>query len=281
MYCLNKIREFICLNQSELIQYEYLLSESHKELRKHLENHNEVNEVNELLQNLIDTAYGNLLNILNENIEKIYSMLKSIGLDKEPNITIKTLENGAVLDFFRSHANANLSTTQIESNTGFSEIMNDSKCMHFIRHDLEADFIHGEYNNPRLDVGLRDKFKSGQISWEECWTNIEGSEKKSSHYRSTLIIPMSIRLNENDDEKFIKKFSQNVSHSEKVRTVWGFLCFDSTEKNIFIDMEDELKDIGYIVADILSLYLMFFYNHITGSETFNKALSMVTEATEE
>jgi hypothetical protein len=276
MYCLKKIREFVCFNQKQLIQYEYLVSERHKELRKYLESNSNEDEISELLQNLIDIAYGNLLNILYENVENIYSMLKSIGLEIEPNITIKTLENGAVLDFFRSHASANLSTTKIESNTGFSEIMNDSKRMYFIRHDLETDFLNEDYDNPRLNANLREKFRRGEISWEECWTAVEGSEE-SFHYRSTLIIPMSIRVNENDDEVFIKKFSRNVSHSDKVRTVWGFLCFDSTEKNVFKDMEDELRDIGYIVADILSLYLMFFYNHISGSETFNEALKISEE----
>ncbi len=282
MYCLKKIREFICLNQKELIQYEYLVSERHKDLRKYVEDQNniELDKLNNLLQNLIDTAYGNLMNILYANVDDINNMLKSIGLEEELNITIKTLENGAVLDFFRSHANANLSTTQIESNTGFSEIMKDPKCMHFIRHDLENDFINGEYNNPRLDASLREKFKEGNISWEDCWTSVEGSEEKF-HYRSTLIIPMSIRVNENDDEQFIKKFSQNITHTDGVRTVWGFLCFDSTEKNVFKEMEYELKHIGYIVADILSLYLMFFYNHIAGSATFNDAVELAIESSEE
>ena len=30
------------------------------------------------------------------------------------------------------------------------------------------------------------------------------------------------------------------------------------------------KEIGYIIADILSLYLMYFYNHISGSTTVEK-----------
>jgi len=270
--CLKEIRQFICFNQKELIKYEYLVAEKHRLLRLCLEEKPvDAQKVEDLIDDLINVAYINLLEILKENVSYINKVLESIGIEVSPKITIKTLEDGNVLDFFRSDTLASLDTSKIEDNTGFFEIMNDPNKMNFIRHDLENDFLNNKYSNSRLKNELREKLKNGEVSWRECWQPI-GEGQETFDYRSTLIIPMSIRITENDPESFVKQFSKKVSQSEGVRTVWGFLCFDSPEKNAFKKSEEELKDVGYIAADILSLYLMFFYNHISGSRTFNKAL---------
>ena len=270
---IQSIREFICFNQKELIQYEYVVSQKHKSLRQYLENEKiNTNKLDEIIQDLINTSYLDLLKILDTNIQLINQLFTSIGISKSPRITIKTLEDGSVLDFFRSHANATLSTSEIDNNTGFSEIMNSSKVMSFLRNNLEEDFINGKYKNQRLNEKLRKKLIAKEVTWEECWTPIDDEMNGILCYRSTLIIPMAIRVNETDNKIFIDKFSKIISHAENTRTVWGFLCFDYDEKNIFLNKEDELKNIGYIIADILSLYLMFFYDHVSGSETFNNAL---------
>jgi hypothetical protein len=274
MNSIKNLREFICLNQKELIKYEYIVSQNHKDLRKYLEREIiDKEKLDQLIQNLIDVAYQDLIRILKKNTVLINQLFKSIGISKNPRITIKTLEDGSVLDLFRSHTKASLKTSEIDSNTGFSKIMSSSKIMSFLSNDLEQDFINNEYKNPRLDESLREKLENGSISWEKCWKPIiYDNTEKTYCYRSTLIIPMAIRISESDNKLFINKFSTESTNSENIRTVWGFLCFDYDDKNIFLDKEDDIKDIGYIIADILSLYLMFFYDHISGSDTFNKAL---------
>lgn len=273
MKSINSIREFICFNQKELIQYEYVVSQKHKNLRQYLENDNfNKDRLDEIIQDLITTSYTDLIKILDSNIPLINQLFNSVGISKNPRITIKTIEDGSVLDFFRSHAEVTLSTSEIENNTGFSEIMNSSKVMSFLRNNLEEDFIKGKYKNQRLNAKLRKKLIAKEVTWEECWSPIRNDTTKVSCYRSTLIIPMAIRVNETDNATFINKFSKIIAHAENTRTVWGFLCFDYDEKNIFLNNEDELKNIGYIIADILSLFLMFFYDHISGSETFNTAI---------
>jgi hypothetical protein len=274
MNSIKNLREFICLNQKELIKYEYIVSQNHKNLRKYLEREIiDKEKLDQLIQKLINVAYQDLIRILKKNTVLINQLFKSIGISKNPRINIKTLEDGSVLDLFRSHTKASLKTSEIDSNTGFSEIMSSSKIMSFLRNDLEQDFINDKYKNPRLDESLREKLENGSISWEKCWKPIiHDNTEKTYCYRSTLIIPMAIRISESDNKLFINKFSTESTNSENIRTIWGFLCFDYEDKNIFLDKEDELKDIGYIIADILSLYLMFFYDHISGSDTFNKAL---------
>lgn len=277
MNSIKQIREFICFNQKELIQYEYLVSEKHKLLRINIDKEGVNAElISNLIDDLLDIAYGNLQDILRENLNLINQIIFSIGIDNKPRIAIKTLENGSVLDFFRSHSRANLKTSSIQSNTGFSEIMSSSKIMNYLNNDIESDFLKGLYKNPRLKDELREKLASTQIEWKDCWIPLENT-KDIFDYRSTLIIPMAIRVNENDSEQFLQKFSEKIRHSEGLRTVWGFLCFDYAEKNVFIAKEDALKDAGYIIADIISLYLMFFYNHVAGSETFKKAMKYINQ----
>lgn len=276
---INSIRKFICYNQKELIQYEYLISEKHKKLRLHFDKENNKGLLNEYIESLLNYAYWQLIDIFEENNSRINSMFESIGIEKSPNITIKTLEKGSVLDFYRSRTMSTLSVSKINDNTGFSEIMKSPENKYFIRHDLEKEFKEKRYKNPRLIESYRNDLISGKKSWEECWKPInEDSNDLNTSYCSTLIIPMAIKIDNNkDNELFLNKFSKSVISSEHVRTVWGFLCFDYKEKNIFLGKEKELVDIGYIISDILSLYLMFFYNHISGSETYKKVISKLKD----
>jgi hypothetical protein len=89
---------------------------------------------------------------------------------------------------------------------------------------------------------------------------------------------MSIRASEQDenDTPFYEKYFSQPSQSKDSRTIWGFLCFDSLEKGYFDKgKEDEFIDTAYIIADILSLYLMTLYNYLNGSKTFKKAEDVI------
>ena len=57
----------------------------------------------------------------------------------------------------------------------------------------------------------------------------------------------------------------------------GFLCFDHKDVKYFNLDEEVLIKIGYIIADILTLYLMYFCNHITGSKTINEINKLLVE----
>ncbi len=276
MNLLKSIRKFICFNQKELIQYEYEVSEDHKNLRTYLDNsQNSISkeELHNFINTLVGTAYDDLIGILDENVGYINNIFGTIHKNaKNPKITIKTIEDSIVLDFFRSDVVADLRESKIEENSGFSKIMIENKDA-FISNNLETEFLSKDYINPRLDKEKRKKLKLGEVSWEGCWEKLSDSDSLKSSYKSTLIIPMAIRIKETDQERFIKHFSNDVDHHRDSRTIWGFLCFDYPEKNIFSNLEDEFKDAGYIIADVISLYLMFFYNHISGSNTFKKAIN--------
>lgn len=274
MTLLKSIRNFKCFNQKELIKYEFLVSERHKKLRKYLDNEEiDTLTLEKLVDDLINISYDYLLDIFKQNVTHIKNIFDSAGIDQEPRITIKVMEEyKTVLDIFRSEGTASFTTSSVNDNTGFKSIMDFSTKLNFMSNDLEEDFKNGIYKNPRLNDELRTDLIEGNINWEDCWHPLQDGDDKKYAYRSTVIIPMSLKAEDSDPKEFIKHFFEDVEYSGGKRTVWGFLCFDYEEKNIFLDKEETVENIGYIIADELSLYLIFFYNHIFGSHTFNKAL---------
>lgn len=73
--------------------------------------------------------------------------------------------------------------------------------------------------------------------------------------------------------EFKTKFKIEEIESKNDRAIYGFLCFDNHKSNYFI--EDIDVSIGYIFADILSLYLIERLRYTKYSETFNIALKKI------
>lgn len=276
MQLLSKLRSFICFNQKQAIKYEYVISERHKNLRIAFENKVDDKELEELFDSLIIDSYLEIVKIYNSNKPLIEDLFKELIKDDEPpRITVKTIQdNQEVLNIYRSSNPANFNLTKIKDNTGFKELL-ENNLYSYINNDISQSFIDGEYYNPRLDYNLKEELKNKEIEWKDCW-KLEDEDKElgietPEYYTSTLILPMSIRSDnddKNEDSTFFNKFFKKINGQEDSRTVWGFLCFDHEKKDYF--KNDEFINIGYIIADILSLYLMYYYNHVSGSITFQK-----------
>lgn len=266
---IKSLREFICFNQKNTIKNEYLVSEHHKELKDYFRDPTHTTE--ELARRYGDfvvRSYMELLEVFDPNKALINKIFSALGKSTPPRITIKTIDAGSVLNIYRSTRQADFCRSAISENTGFSEILNENKIC-YVENNLPDKFALGKYKNPRLIEEKRLPFIKKEIEWKDCWTYSKAEKKISGnieYYSSTLILPMSIRSSESDqsDENFYNHFF-NVEHGKDSRTIWGFLCFDSTDIGYFD--KDEFVDVGYILADVLSLYLMFFYTHITGSGT--------------
>ncbi len=262
------LREFICYNQKQTIKYEYLISERHKALKEYYNSNYNKKELKSMYDELVIESYNNLFEIFNENQMYINKIFRTLGKEKIPRVTIKTLHGDSVLNIYRSTKFTDFSLTSIEENTGFSEILKNDK-LSFLDNNLPKSFMDGDYKNPRLIQEQRQKFKNGNISWKDCWKNITDDEE-IEYYSSTLIIPMSIRSDEIDKRNmnFYSHFFEDIVQHKDSRTIWGFLCFDSIEAEYFTgENQSNFVNTGYIISDILSLYLMYFYNHISGSKT--------------
>ena len=71
-------------------------------------------------------------------------------------------------------------------------------------------------------------------------------------------------------KQFFEKQSEAITRTksiEKIKTIFGFFCIDDKKKNFFSKIGiKESENLGFIITDILSLYLVFFYNYTSGSE---------------
>lgn len=270
---MNTLNEFICYNQKHIIKFEYEISELHKKFKESFNGKEPTDRINELYENLNIQSFMLMEKIFQKNLEYISN---SIGF-KDDNLrtTIKIVNERNTIDIFRSHKNKKLfNECSYIQNTAFQEIIDDNKKL-FICDNLEELFKRGKYKNPRIDNEKSKLFLQDKISWEDCWISYD-DEDNNSYYQSTLVIPMSITNDEIEEEGIFYNnyFSKNNVNklANKTRVIWGFLCLDSKQKGYFEQIKDICNpiDLGFIISDILSIYLIFFYNYTSASETIQK-----------
>ncbi|MCT7610378.1 hypothetical protein N5U14_05930 [Aliarcobacter butzleri] len=273
MLNLKLLQKFNCYNQKNIIKFEYVLSQKHKKLKDYFNNNKNdedyLSKLKEMHDEFFFESFYMMQGIFEENYILIDEIFQSMNNSASaPRMSIKSISQDVVVEIYKSHSkDFNFRVIKISDNTAFDNILNDNK-KYFFSNDLEKLFLEKKYKNPRLNIELMEKLKSKEITWEECWVKYKLQDKSSNSYKSTVVIPMAIRSEDKDKEhpEFYENFFKNVNHSKNSRTIWGFLCFDHKNRKYFINEED-IVSLGYIFADILSLYLMFFYNFFTSSKT--------------
>ena len=200
-------------------------------------------------------------NIFKENFKFIKNTFGSN--DDNLKFTIKIINGKYVTDIFRGYdINNSFYEYEYINNTAFDEIMNNNK-KYFYADNLEDLYKIGKYKNPRI--------KNKSEEWKECWSGYDNDDKTDNYYNSTLVIPMSITSDDEDKESsFFKAFFEETDKDIPTRTIWGFICFDSKKTDYFKNLNLENSnfiDLGYIISDILSIYLVYFYNYTITSNT--------------
>ncbi len=271
---LKSLRKFVCLNQKQTIRYNYLISEHHKDLKEYfihwkMKDNGNLEELTNKYNSFVFNSFSSLLDILEMNNEPIFDIFKSLNNETMPRISIKVIQDDSVVNLFSSAKNMNIfNLSKIIENTGFDEILNKNKLI-FLENNLPERFKNNQYKNPRLKTTAYKNFIENKIKWKDCWK--EDDKNPVEYYSSTLIVPMSMRNDENDIEnkEYFDHFFKKVKQYKDSRTIWGFLCFDSINTNYFENKKnpDLYTDLGYIIADQISLYLIFFYNYTSGSKT--------------
>ncbi|MEL7071297.1 MAG: hypothetical protein AAGN15_21985 [Cyanobacteria bacterium J06581_3] len=152
-------------------------------------------------------------------------------------------------------------------NSAFDDIMGEP-ITHYMCNDIPKQLSLGHYKNNRVDMDLfREMLKQypeGHMpdeDWKKCWKKVhlivENREEVlppleppiEMCYRSTLVVPMSLVTKELSED-FIDQFEISADAGT---AVFGFLCFDHPEAGFF---EAEDIDFGYVLADLLSLYII-------------------------
>lgn len=277
--------DFICYHQGEFIQYAFLAGEYHKAMKTEF-------YVQKRNRNAIEAKHDELIGYLNEKIGDVFST--SFGLIqhffsarhiKSPRICLKANfdpKEKLVIGLFREQIVGYNSDCSVNENKGFHYIKENGR--YYLCQNIPKEAQRGEYYNPRLIKEAVDNYQPlSRIkryfktkndffldeNWVNCWRRIETGDGQpvKAHYRScyksTLIIPLTL-WNNKLNPKFIEKF--NIADVN--RTIFGYLCFDHIETNYFNPVFD--VDVGYIFADILSLYLLVRFVFVDQSTTYNE-----------
>jgi hypothetical protein len=188
-----------------------------------------------------------------------------------------------------------LSEYPLDDNSGFRVVK--KRGVPFICDNIPKRVATGEYENERIDAALArvywhnrrqepDTVLEEGFQWDEAWIKCwkvpedeHGLAKevdRVSCYKSTVIIPMTL-WNNQLDSAFLRKMSIKAKANEEVsRTIFGYLCFDHVKENYFNDDID--IDVGYIFADIISLYMIARLIYTELSDTFRTARKLRSES---
>ncbi|WP_133511519.1 hypothetical protein [Candidatus Thiosymbion oneisti] len=254
------VKDIICYNQGEFLQYFLLAAEFHK-CMKAAYFKGDVDIAKERHNTLLGFLNRNLERITKKNFEFLHSHFKTRS-NQAPRICIKAGYNidnkDSVVSLFRD-GNVNYqSNCRIEQNSGFKWIYDTGRP--YICNDIPNEVRVNGYLNPRLNVQaaklynrpgfIKQKLglaKGEDKEWRKCWNSDDNqSVTNDSCYKSTLIVPMTLWNNSLGDT-----FRKLINLDEVERTIFGFLCIDHINIDYFIPDID--IPIGYVFSDLLSL----------------------------
>lgn len=289
-----QINNFICFNQGIYADYSFMAGRYHKKIKEEMKkNERDILVLKNHCINLKNHLYGNFVKTCEESYSK---HIKSFFEGRSPYFVRMTVKgcgaNNKIVDLFRLHYEY-FTAYSPEENKGFEHVQNRGS--YYLCNNIPQSAADDNYFNPRLmNDKVRTYMKDLQQNnikddierWKHCWIpNKKGNDivdpSPESCYKSTLIIPITLMNNEGLSGEFRNHFhipDAPRSPDEIARAVYGLLCFDHREANFFIE-EIDVK-IGYIIADIMSLYLVDLLNYMDYSDTFEKARNLSPEIKE-
>lgn len=286
------LREVICYNQGEYIQYSFLAGECHKTLKDAFrESPTHIDTLRQLCGKLEGFLNKQLYYVSLQNFRFLKAYFRDPH-DKEPRICIKgNYKKGAtdhIVQLIRDKKVNYQSDYPLEDNSGFVFVKNHGR--YFKCDDIPKSIVTDGYRNARIDTNLARAYYEQNAasadlsdnhglhfdeSWVKCWAPPQGEGNPpvdpNSCYKSTVIIPMTLWNN-----KLAPPFLMRLREKQKreinteARTILGYLCFDHVETDYFNDDMD--IDVGYIFADILSLYMMTRSIYTELSTTYSKVM---------
>jgi hypothetical protein len=283
------IRQAVCYYQESIIPYTFLAAEKHRRLKDYLRSKeinavtNNIDKLESLLMDLVDFSNSNLDAAFWIAVKHInsYFELEGRSCKCKPRFTVKAPYKGLIYDMFRDSGKAGWPPFRVSENTGFQRVLQDET--YFLCNDIPNSAKKGVYKNLRLNMERVAEYKSSRIKiwpddplkdaeWEKCWLDESNQNSDfSAYYKSTLIIPIAFRVG-NTSTEFKKNFEVNDSEPRKI---YGFLCLDHRDTFFFNNGSD--VDLGYVIADLLSLYLITRAIYLSHSSTFEHAKKILQQ----
>lgn len=275
------IHKAVCYNQGALAQFFYLAAQKHKALKEGLLLDEKDNKGHQ-------ARYYELLNFLNERLLEVslnnFQFLRSYFSSRSEffprvclkgNFDVKSDTTATIVALFRDNPVGYNSNFSVEGNSGFKFVRDFGR--YYLENDIPKATVNGAYLNPRLRVSevYTEYKRSGRNllhikrEWDRFWNGPKQNPKDDpSRYKSTLIIPLTFWNNELSDS-----FKKAIRIEKFERAILGYLCFDHREVNYFDDKIDVA--VGYIFADILSIYIFNRLVYTNISETYRKTTNVL------
>lgn len=273
-------REFVCWNQGEIAQFYHIASILHRNLKDEFHSADCCKETIEYsVKNLLEYLNRNLRRISRENFSFLQEYFQNRSKTK-PRVCIKVNYQNRIVELFREKQVPYYTDYETESNTGFYQVKKTGK--YFLCNNIPQDYISEKYHNPRLKPISESQYTQSFVksilhhqkmspkkNWLSCWQG-DTAECPTSCYSSTLIIPMTLANN-----KLSTEYQYLINIEKDARTIFGFLCIDHVTVDYFNESSD--IDMGYIIADLLSLFLINRLNYTDSSSTFLNSLKYLNK----
>jgi hypothetical protein len=300
MDILNLLSNYICETQSDLALYTFHASEKHKKVKDLLHNINATKSSEPYDNSLLEKLHDNVSDLdtylyqkFKETFIKTFDCISHFFGSRysskfTPRACVKVIIGDELVTLVRQPSFHFEQNIKLVTNSAFKEILHSKN--YYLCNNIPEAIESGNYENTKIDkekvmeynrrrrwekVFLSSQLfqKDEDIEWVSCWKEpeqkITGEHTLSvrNFYKSTLVIPMSLSTKKLTPD-FLNHFQFNPETVSE-RVVFGFLCFDHPRIRFFIEKKD--KDFGYIVADILSLYIIQMQTYTFYSKSYLKA----------
>lgn len=270
---LSLMRQVVCYNQGEYAQYSFLAGYIHNRL--------ETDDAPMSSVSLSDFLNRYITRVSRNNfifLKKYFHGRNAV----EPRFCIKgSIRREAsdnIVEIVRDRQVNYFSEYPLDANSAFTFVK--AKGTYFLCNDIPKSVAEGTYLNSRIDLEAARCYVKASVGnkkandhilddeWVKCWYKPERVDGGTSElndlscYKSTLIVPLTL-WNVGLDEMF-----RDTIRVENVgRTIFGYLCLDHTCINYFTSAD---IDVGYIFADLLSLYLITRATYTEYSNVFTE-----------
>ncbi|NTW88130.1 MAG: hypothetical protein HGB26_03195 [Desulfobulbaceae bacterium] len=282
---LSILKNSMCSNQGQLIQFMFLAAEKHKALRLCWDSvsQHDIEELKTLVVDLRDYVDNYVKRVIETNIQYLYQYFHDRD-GATPRICIKGKSfidgNPKIVRVFSDDLVEYDSDIDIEKSTAYKFI--ETNGQYFLQNNIPDAASIGEYQNARFDYDKINALVLDNIdlnnAWERCWKKHEDYKgDKTSFYKSTLVIPVTL-LNNKLDYEFVYEFNSKIDSgvgkselnpNEIERTIFAFLCIDHVDRWYF--NEDADVKVGYVIADFMSYYIFLRTMYMEVSDVFKNA----------
>lgn len=297
----NTFKTAMCYNQGKLVQYIHTASELIKQIEtitKKTTNAPSRIKIKKLIDSLHKHFYNEYVSIAKENF-KLFKELREknksaqqVRVHTKSQVSGRDKDSALILTYGRDEDETYdeyYPSFRVEDHSGISNIIDTGE--YYICNDIITASHDQNFKHPRLDTSTILSLTLDDIEhndWGSFWKRPLDKHGKpvqirnSACFKSTLIIPMTLYRN-SLPHSFWESIStasgltaeRHPCTSNLSRTIFGYLCVDSTQKNAFDSTFD--VDIGYFFADILSFYHFVHQSISLMSRVYKNALDFSLE----